>query len=101
MTRRNMRALQAILLHCPCGALAQYSAALRPAKAEDREEVIPGDGYAAPAHRAKPRNRLRFEATQVRWREDVAVGRPVVAWPETRSQIELQVISPNSDSEPE
>ena len=66
VSRTNMRALQAILLHCPCGAFAQYSAALRAAKAADRDEVIPGDGCAAPAHRAKPRNRLRFAATQAR-----------------------------------
>ena len=89
-----MRALQAVILMCPCGALVQYSAALRAAKACQRDEVIPGDGCAAPAHKHKPRNVARFIATQARWTTDVAAGRPVVAWPATRTQYMLQVISP-------
>ena len=96
-----MRALQAILLACPCGAWLQYSAALRAAKAQGRDAVLPGDGCAAPAHKPKPRNIARFHATQDQWCADVAAGRPVVKWPETRTQTLLEVISPcyTSDSE--
>ena len=94
MSRRNMRALQAVLLQCPCGALAQYSAALRAAKARQRDQVIPGDGCAAPAHKIKPRNMARFTATQARWTADVTAGRPLVAWPATRTQHMLHVLSP-------
>ena len=94
VSRQNMRALQALLLICPCGALVQYSAALRAAKACQREEVTPGDGCADPAHKMKPRNVARFTATQKRWATDTAAGRPVVAWPATRTQYLLQVISP-------
>ena len=97
VSRWNMRALQAILLACPCGAWAQYSAALRAAKARGRETVIPGDGCAAPAHQPKPRNLARFRATQARWSADVANGRPVVHWPETRAQRWLEVITPGHD----
>ena len=63
--------------------------------------VFPGDGCAAPAHKPKPRNIARFTATQERWRTDVAAGSPVVEWPVTRAQTELQVVSPceASDSE--
>ena len=81
----------------PTAALYVYkisTSALRAAKACQRDKVIPGDGCAAPTHKPKPRNVARFITTQARWTADVAAGRPVVAWPETRTQHLLQVISP-------
>ena len=89
----NLRTLQALLLKCQCGALVQYSAALRQAKRHGRLALHQGDGCASQCgrHNQNPARRL---ATQARWETEILRGRPLIAWPATRSQHQFTLLLP-------
>ena len=66
----NLRVLQALLLRCRCGALVQYSAALRQAKRQGRQDLHQGDGCATQCgkHNQNPARRV---ATPARWETEL------------------------------